>query len=177
MPISNDTEEKFAFYSPLAAKLQTKRARQGLAASVTVFGTILSALPAYLAWLFISPETAGVWFTLLAGAGAVCAFSLERLLFMSIQTALPIAGQPYDERQQQLFTVAQIAGRKFMCFSMLALVAIGLTAIYGVATAVALSMVVPLYVWISAALLFISYEFPYLILAWRMPEEKGMDDE
>ncbi|MEX0297439.1 MAG: hypothetical protein AB3N28_00095 [Kordiimonas sp.] len=174
---SSDPVERLKFDGPLSIRLQTPRMRKTLAILNVVYGTLLGFIPATFAWFLITPATAGVWFALACGFSAVMAAVLERLLFISIQTALPIDGKPYDEWQQQLFTSAQVSARKITYFAMVCLVILGLFTTYWGATSGLLSTVIPLYIWVSASLFFWAYEAPYLILAWRLPDDAETEND
>ncbi len=177
MPQSSDPVERLKFDGPLSIKLQAPGMRKTLAVLNVTYGTLLGLIPAIFAWFLITPATAGVWFVLACGGSAIAAAVLERLLFISIQTALPIEGKPYDEWQQQLFTSAQIAARKITYFAMACLVIAGLFTTYWGATSGELEKVIPLYIWISASLFFLAYEAPYLILAWRLPNDGEAEND
>lgn len=176
MTLTHDTGSKFSFSGPLAAKVQNSKARKLLALAAILYGGVCALVPAYVAWLFITPASAGVGTALAAGAVAITAPALERLLFISIQTALPIKGQPYDERQQQLYTAALVSARNYTVALIACLFLAGLAAAY-YAASLPLAHIVPTYVWTGVTLLFLAFEFPYILLAWRLPIDLEADND
>lgn len=177
MPLPDNISGKLAFNGPFASKLQTTKTRKILALTTIIYGLVLGLVPAVFAWFILTPATAGVWFVLFCGASAVVAAMLERMLFISIQTALPIEGKPYDEWQQQHFISAQISARKFTYLAMACLGILGLVTTYLSATSYPIETVIPLYVWGCASLCFLAYEAHYLVLSWCLPSGTEATDD
>ena len=99
------------FDGRLADRMQNRPARRAAAILYVLLLIVLGSLMGWVVWLLMSPADGGmalifpangnlalVFLSLMVG---IIAPVIERVLVMAIRSAVPLAGEPFDERQRQ----------------------------------------------------------------------------
>jgi hypothetical protein len=139
----------------------------------------------FACWAVLAPNAAttterimngGFWVVL------ILVTQLQPLLYISVRSAIDWPGQPFDERQQQLLTEARSDAHPYIFAMMGAAIVVGLSMLIAVANGQfpfshPAYGGIPILVGISAMLLATAKDTPYLLLAWRLPDEPENDGD
>ena len=167
------------FGSRLANSLKTQRGRR-IAFIFSVLSLVaFGYLAGFAIWSVMAPNPATSTEKFLSAAfwvALIIVTQLQPLMLLSVRSAISWPGQPYDERQQQLYTQARCDALPYVVILM------------GLAIFSSLSMLIavakgyfpfshptyggiPVLLGISLMLLAIAKNVPYLLLAWQLPDE------
>jgi hypothetical protein len=167
---------KRLFKSSFTDRLQRRTARRSLAGLYLIGACGMGFLIHFL----LAQPTSGL-IEIASGIGALYFIAggllfallgamLDTLLMLVIRPAMPVPGQPYDERQQMLSLKAHSSARYVVLALMLAAVLTGLMDFSRAA-----------YAAIGATLFALAMMAPHLVLAWQLPnqitDDEDMEDE
>lgn len=174
------------FDGRLADRMQNRSARRAAAILYVLLLVVFGSLMGWAVWLFVSPADGGMALIFPANGNLALVFLslvvgiiapvIERVLVMAIRSAIPLAGEPFDERQQQVYAKAQIDARRFVLSAMAVAMVTGLYMLLAMANGTA-PYSIPLYAWICATLFLVARAAHHVVLAWQLPDEISEDVE
>ena len=173
------------FGSRLAGNLKTRKGRRR--AFMFSIAALLSFgyLAGFASWAVMAPNAVTPLEKILSGGFWVVLLivtQLEPLLYLAVRSAIEWPGQPYDERQQQLFAQARSDAYPYILILMGLVIVVGLVILIAVARG-QLPFSHPTYggihilIGISLSLMATAKSTPYLLLAWQLPDEPGSDGD
>lgn len=158
------------FYnSKLADRLQTRRNRRSLAllyAAVTIsYGFFVYLFVEYIQG-HLGPLPDYATMLIVVGGPLVLALGvfLDTMMVVSIRPAMPVPGQPFDERQQMLCLKAHADARYLVIFLMVVAVLAG-----------AMKLKISVFVAIGVVAIVFAMMAPHFMLTWQLPDEADDD--
>ena len=163
----------------LANSLKTRRGRRVAFVFSLLSLVFFGFMAGFATWSVMAPNPATPTERFLGATfwvALVIVTQLQPLMFLSVRSAISWPGQPFDERQQQLNTQARSDALSYVVILM------GIAIISGLSLLVAIAKGyfpfshpmyggIPILLGISAMLLAMAKNMPYLLLAWQLPDE------
>ena len=138
-------------------------------------------LAGFASWLVLAPNPATTTESFLHAAfwvALIVVTQLQPLKLLSVRSAISWPGQPYDERQQLLYTQARSDALPYVVILMGLAILSSLSMLAAIANGYfpfshPMYGGIPVLLGVCVMLLSIAKNVPYLLLAWQLPNEPG----